>query len=453
MNRDLTVGKPSTVLWKFCLPLFASVIFQQLYNIADSLIAGKFIGEAALAAVGNGYEITLIFLAFGFGCNIGCSVVVSRLFGAKQYRDMKTAVSTTFVSTAILCGFLMLIGQLLCGQLLSAIHTPDEIFADSALYLRIYIWGLPFLFFYNVSNGIFSALGDSRTPFLFLAASSLSNIGMDVLFVKAFGMGVAGVAWATFLCQGVSCVLAVFFVLRRLSKIPAEGRLVLFSFPIFRQIARIAVPSILQQSFVSVGNIFIQGIINPFGTGVVAGYAASIKLNNLVITSLVTVGNGVSNYTAQNLGANKPERVREGFHAGWRMMWVLAIPIVFLYLFAGKYLVGFFLNDPSDDALRVGLEILRILSPFYLITAFKFVSDGVLRGSGNMTAFMISTLVDLILRVVLAKILSVPLGTLGIWLAWPIGWVIAVILSVTFYKTTKWSVKPAEQAREHSANA
>ena len=219
MNKDLTVGKPETVLWKFCLPLFGSILFQQLYNIADSWVAGKFIGQNALAAVGNSYEITLIFIAFAFGCNIGCSVVVSQLFGAKEYTGVKTAVYTAMLSSAGVCACLMLMGLSCCDRLLALIHTPETVFADSKLYLDIYLWGLPFVFFYNVSTGIFSALGDSKTPFAFLAVSSLSNIGMDILFVNVFGMGVAGVAWATFLCQGISGGLGVTGVLRRLGKI------------------------------------------------------------------------------------------------------------------------------------------------------------------------------------------------------------------------------------------
>lgn len=200
MNRDLTAGKPEEVLWQFCLPLFGSVIFQQLYNIADSWVAGRFIGENALAAVGNSYEITLIFIAFAFGCNIGCSVITSRFFGAKDYRQMKTAIFTSMLASGFICLALMLGGLAGCSTLLRLIHTPAEVFADSKLYMDIYVWGLPFVFFYNLSTGIFSALGDSRTPFFFLAVSSTVNIGMDILFVTAFAMGVAGVAWATFIC-------------------------------------------------------------------------------------------------------------------------------------------------------------------------------------------------------------------------------------------------------------
>lgn len=438
MNRDLTVGKPSTVLWKFCLPLFGSIIFQQLYNIADSFVAGKFVGEEALAAVGNSYEITLIFIAFAFGCNIGCSVIVSQLFGAKRYNDLKTAVYTTLIASGVLCGVLMAVGLLFCTDLLHLINTPDNVLADSKLYLDIYIWSLPFVIFYNVSTGIFSAMGDSKTPFFFLAASSTANIGMDILFVTAFHMGVAGVVWATFLCQGVSCVLAVLFVFKRFRKIETQGKVPVFSWKLLGRIAAVAVPSIAQQSFISVGNIIIQGIINSFGTGVMAGYSAAIKLNNLVITSLTTLGNGISNYTAQNIGAGKKARIRGGFRAGLKLVWILCIPLALLYFFCGKYLLYLFLDNPSGTAMQAGMTFLWIVSPFYFVVAAKLVSDGILRGAGMMNKFMIATFTDLILRVVLAKILSVPFGATGIWLAWPIGWTVAMVMSVLFYKTGPW---------------
>lgn len=438
MNKDLTVGDPAKVLWKFCLPLFGSIIFQQLYNIADSFVAGKFIGENALAAVGNSYEITLIFIAFAFGCNIGCSVIVSQLFGARKLGEMKTAVYTTFISSAVVCAALMLAGTLGCDGLLRLINTPENVFADSKLYLDIYILGLPFVFFYNVATGIFSALGDSKTPFIFLAASSTSNIFMDILFVTAFKMGVAGVAWATFLCQGVSCVLAVLFVLRRLRGVKTDEKSALFSFPLFCRIAAIAVPSILQQSFISVGNIVIQGVINSFGSGVMAGYSASVKLNNLVITSLTTLGNGISNFTAQNIGAGKMERVRSGFKAGLKLVWMLCLPIVALYLLGGRMLVNIFMNEPSETAMASGVQFLRIVSPFYFVVSCKLVSDGVLRGAGLMKEFMAATFTDLILRVGLAVVLSRSLGAVGVWCAWPIGWSIAMAMSVIFYRRGPW---------------
>ena len=457
MNKDLTVGKPSQVLWQFCLPMFGSIIFQQLYNIADSLVAGKFIGENALAAVGNSYEITLIFIAFAFGCNIGCSVIVSRYFGAKEYREMKTSghffiyggtkhekeyremktsVYTSLIGSAVLCAVLMGIGLFGCDALLELINTPEEILADSALYLDIYVLGLPFMFFYNIATGIFSALGDSKTPFYFLAVSSLSNIGVDILFVAGFKMGIAGVAWATFLCQGVSCVLAMVVVFRRIRAFHTKGHVQLFSWNMLGKVAVVAVPSILQQSFVSVGNIILQSIINTFGASVIAGYSAAVKLNNMVITSFTTLGNGISNYTSQNMGAGKMDRVKEGFGAGRNLVWLLCVPLVVLYFFFGRFLLLLFMNDPQGPAIDTGMLFLRILSPFYFVVSVKLVADGILRGCGLMVRFMIATFTDLILRVGIAAVLSATaLGSTGIWMAWPVGWCIGTALSMVFYAT------------------
>ncbi len=435
MNQDLTVGKPQTVLWRFCLPLFGSILFQQLYNIADSLVAGKFIGENALAAVGNGYEVTLIFIAFAFGCNMGCSVIVSQLFGAKDYGQMKSAVSTACIFSALLCAVLMLAGLLGCGGLLALIKTPAEVFADSKLYLDIYILGLPFVFFYNIATGIFSALGDSKTPFYFLAASSTANIAVDILFVKAFAMGVAGVAWATFLCQGASCLLAVFAVWARLKKIEATGRSALFDPALLKKILVIAVPSILQQSFISIGNILIQSVINGYGPSVMAGYSAAVKLNNMVITSFTTIGNGISNFTAQNFGAREYGRIKACFRAGIQMVWCLCIPFCLVYICFGKYLLLLFMEKSSSAALLTGMQFLWILAPFYFIVSAKLVADGILRGVGAMRRFMAATFTDLILRVVLAFGFSGLTGkALGIWCAWPIGWTVAMCLSVLFYR-------------------
>ncbi len=439
MNKDLTVGKPGTVLWQFCLPLFGSIIFQQLYNIADSFVAGKFISDNALAAVGNSYEITLIFIAFAFGCNIGCSVLAAQLFGAKQYRDLKTAVYTALIASSVLCLTLMTVGIGFCDELLRLIKTPAEVFADSKLYLDIYIIGLPFVFLYNVTTGIFSALGDSKTPFVFLACSSLTNIGVDILFVTAFRMGVAGVAWATFLCQGVSCVLALAFVFRRFQKIRTEGRTPLFSLQYLGRFAVVAVPSILQQSFISIGNIVIQSVINGFGPAVMAGYSAAIKLNNMVITSLTTLGNGISNFTAQNLGAGKYDRIRAGFRAGLKLVFALCVPIALLYEFAGRWLVYIFLESPAGEAMDVGIIFLKIVAPFYFVVATKLVADGVLRGAGMMKQFMAATFTDLLLRVVLVIVLArTALQSTGIWVSWPIGWSVATVLSVLFYCSAHW---------------
>jgi len=438
MNHDLTVGKPSRVLLQFCLPLLGSMLFQQMYNLADSLVVGRFVGEQALAAVGNSYEITLVFIAFAFGVNVGCSVIVGQLFGAKQNEELKTAVYTTLISGGVLCGILMTGGFLFGQTLLHSINTPQNVFSDSLIYLNIYILGLPFLFYYNIANGIFSALGDSRTPFVFLACSSTANIAVDILFVTVFSMGVAGVAWATFLCQGVSCILAIIVILKRLKALPTTEKVSIFSWQLFRRISVVAIPTIFQQSFISVGNVLVQGVINSFGSAVMAGYSASIKLNNLMISCLTTMGNGVSSFTAQNLGARKLSRIKTGMRQGLKMVWLLCIPISLLYFWGGSTLVSVFMEKTDGAAVAEGAAFLRIVSPFYFLIAIKLVSDGILRGSGMMREFMFGTFVDMFMRVALAFILSGILGSVGIWLAWPGSWILGTILSVSFYRRGIW---------------
>ncbi len=429
--KDLTEGTPEKVLWKFSIPMFISVIFQQLYNIADSVIAGKFAGEDALAAVGASYPITMIFMAIAVGSNIGCSVVISSLFGAKKYKEMKTAVSTTLLTAFLLSAVLTVLGLAGTRALMAMIQTPENIFDAGALYLGIYIGGFVFLFLYNVATGIFSALGDSKTPLYFLMASSIGNILLDYLFVAKYGWGVAGVAWATFIAQGIAGVLALLTMARRLSGLKTEGKAPLFSWQMLRRISLIAVPSIFQQSFISIGNIFIQGLVNSFGSSVIAGYSAAIKLNTFAITSFTTLGNGISNFTAQNMGAGKKER--EGFRAGIRMAMLTVVPFFAAFFLAGETMIRLFMKEGSTVALETGILFLRVISPFYFVVATKLMADGVLRGAGFMKQFMAATFVDLILRVILAFCLAGRFGSLGIWMSWPIGWIVAAVLSIVFY--------------------
>lgn len=435
MAKDLTKGSVRPVLWGFTIPMFISVVFQQLYNIADSAIAGKFAGEEALAAVGASYPITMIFMAIAVGSNIGCAVVISRYFGAGDIRRMKTAVSTTVIASTVLAVVLTIAGLLLSAPLLQLVHTPKNIFHAGDVYLKIYIAGLLFVFLYNVATGVFTSLGDSKTPLYFLIGSSLGNIGLDLLFVIVFQWGVAGVGWATFIAQGIACVFALITLMKKVGKMPSgHGKIMLYSHAMFKRICRIAVPSILQQSFVSVGNIFIQSLVNQFGSGVIAGYSAAVKLNTFTITSFTTLGNGLSSFTAQNLGGGKPERVKKGFLAGTAMGWMIAVPFILLFFFFGNTVLGLFMEHQTGDAIRAGMEFLRIVSPFYFIISVKLIADGVLRGSGAMLGFMTSTFTDLILRVILAYVFADMWGSTGIWISWPVGWTVSAVLSLVFYK-------------------
>lgn len=442
MMKDLTEGAPGKALWQFSIPMFVSVIFQQLYNIADSVIAGRFAGEDALAAVGASYPITMIFMAIAVGSNIGCSVVISNLYGAKKYGELKTAVYTTMIATAIISAILTAAGLLGTRGLMRLIQTPENIFSHGALYLSIYIGGFAFLYLYNVSTGIFSALGDSKTPLYFLIASSIGNILLDYLFVAVFGFGVAGVAWATFIAQGGACILALLTMKKRLSSVVTEERTMIFSGSMLLKIGRIAIPSILQQSFISIGNIFIQGLINSFGSSVIAGYSAAIKLNTFAITSFTTLGNGISNFTAQNLGAGKLERVKKGFGAGIQLTMLVVVPFFTACFFLGEPMVSLFMQEDSMVALQTGVDFLKTASPFYFLIAVKLMADGVLRGAGAMKQFMTATFTDLLLRVLLAFLLAGRLGVRGIWLSWPVGWTAASVLSIVFYLRGGWHKQP-----------
>lgn len=442
MIKDLTEGNPQKVLWQFTIPMFISVVFQQLYNIADSVIAGKFAGENALAAVGASYPITMIFMAIAVGSNVGCAVVISQFFGAKEYGRMKTAVFTTLLSSFVLSVILMAVGLLGTRGLMRMIHTPENIFSDGALYLRIYIGGFLFLFLYNVATGIFTSLGDSKTPLYFLIGSSLGNIALDTWFVAGFHWGVAGVAWATFIAQGIACVLALLTLVKRLRTVKTKEKYDIFSFVMLKKISLIAVPSILQQSFVSVGNIFIQSLVNSFGSSVIAGYSAAIKLNTFSITCFSTLGNGVSSFTAQNLGAGRVDRAKKGLRAGVQMGLLTAIPFFIAFFIFGQNMVQLFMSDDASAvAFNTGITFLKIVSPFYFVISIKLVVDGMLRGAGAMFSFMVATFTDLVLRVILSYILAAAFGATGIWLSWPIGWFIATVLSVFFYWRGKWADK------------
>ena len=442
MITDMTVGKPSKVLWKFCLPLLISVAFQQFYNIADSIIAGNFIpnGENAIAAIGASYPVTMLFMAVAVGYNSGCSVIASNLFGSHKFSRLRTAIWTSVISSAVLSVLLTVIGIVFSADIAAVLNTPAEIFDDACVYLNIYVYGVPFLFLYNVCTGIFSALGDSKTPLYFLIGSSVGNIILDILMITAFGMGVDGVAWATFIAQGCAAVLAFFTLIRRIRRMETDTEQAnLFSREILCKILAISIPSILQQSFVSVGNLFIQGIVNGYNSAaVIAGYSSAIKLNTFVVTCVSTMSNGMSGFTAQNVGAGKTERISKGFRASLIMSACIALPITFIYLVFGENLIYMFMKEPDSAAVAVGCSFLNIVAPFYFAVTAKLNCDAVLKGAGAVKYFVITTFTDLILRVILAYVFSGIFGAEGVWWCWPIGWVVSAVMSVVFYLMGHW---------------
>ncbi len=442
--KNLTEGKPSKILWQFTTPMLISIIFQQMYTIADSIIAGKFVGdtpiegENALAAIGASYFVTMLFIQVANGINAGCAVVISQLFGGKEYVKLKTAISTSIISALLLALILTGLGFIFCNPILNVLGTPPEIFADASAYLYIFIGGLIFLFLYNVCNGIFTALGDSKTPLIFLIASSVLNVVLDLIFVIPLRMGVAGCAWATLIAQGISAILSVITLLTRIKKIEVRHKGPVFSTSMLKTISSISIPTILQQSFVSVGNLLIQGLVNDMGPSVIAGFSSAFKLNMFAVSVVSCAANGVSSFTAQNIGAGKYEHVPKAFKAGVIMSAITLMPFVLTYFFFPDFMIGLFVTEPSADILMAGGSFIKVCAPFYFILSIKLLSDGVLRGAGAMRTFMIATFSDLFIRVILCYILAPRIGFTGFCIAWPIGWVAAAIISLVFYTRGMW---------------
>ncbi|MBR2968074.1 MAG: MATE family efflux transporter [Clostridia bacterium] len=446
MITDLTQGKPSKMLFNLALPMVISILFQQLYNLVDSVIVGRFVGGNALYAIGSSFSYTMVFLAVATGTSAGLTVVAGKFFGSKKYADLKTTISTTFIGMFAVSILFTVLGALLSEPVLRLLGTPDYIIEDAVIYLQIFFYGLTFICIYNVVAGAFAAVGDSKTSLVFLIISSLLNIALDLLFVCVFNMGVAGAAWATLISQAVSAIPALFVLYKRVNKLPSEPS-PWFSFRHLRVVVRIAIPSMVQHVIVSLGNMLIQERVNYFSTSneaIGTAYTAAIKLNTVAINCFVTIGNATSSFTAQNLGAAKPDRVKKGFVAGSLISICVAIPLILIYCFFGDYALQLFLAEGTSEniseILRVGRQFLSIISPFYLIIPVKIVTDGVLRGGECMGQFLVSTFADLFLRVVIAYLLTLftPLAEVGIWWSWPIGWTISVVISLVFYFRGKW---------------
>ena len=384
MVKNLTEGRPLNLLFFFALPMVAGTLFQQLYNLVDTAVVGKFVGEDAVAAVGSSFPIVFLSVAVASGLSMGCTVVVSQLFGAGRIHEMKTTISTAIISLGVLGLLIMGLGTLLAGPLLQLLGTDPDIMADSRTYLQIYFGGAVFLFLYNTLNGIYNAQGDSKTPLIFLMISSLTNIVLDLLFVIRFGMGVAGVAWATLIAQGLCAVASLLVLLRRMRRMPCEPekqgvKLPLFHMVAVKRIAQIGLPSMLQQSLVSLSMMMMQGLVNSFGKVLVAGYTAATKIDSLAMLPNMNISNAMSSFTAQNIGAGKYERVKEGLKACLLMVAVFSLLITVIIFLFGNQLLSLFL-DPGDasGAMGYGLAYMHTVSLFYILMGLLFVPNGML---------------------------------------------------------------------------
>lgn len=477
---NMLTDKPCRSLFFFALPMILGNLFQQFYTTVDSIIVGQFVGEDALAAVGASYSLTTVFIMIAIGGGIGASVITSQYLGAGLYRKMKTSVSTALITFLVLSLVLSVIGLLGNRAILIGLNTPGNILSDAVLYLEIYFLGLPFLFMYNILSSIFNALGNSRTPLYLLIFSSVLNIGMDLVMVQTFHLGVAGVAIATVIAQGLSAVISFCLLLRLLGTYRDEtntktanagegkaeadgteanstevngtearnaeetdaGKRKLYDFAMLGNMIKVAIPSMVQQSIVSIGMLLVQSVVNGFGSSVLAGYTAGMRIESICIVPMIATGNAVSTFTAQNLGAGQPERVRKGYVAGVRMVASFAVLICLILTAFHGPIINAFLEEGSDAAaFATGNDYLTFIAFFFVCIGMKAITDGVLRGAGDVVVFTLANLINLGIRVSFAFGFAGVIGVEAVWFAVPMGWTTNFVISFIRYLSGKWSQK------------
>ena len=426
MSKDeyLITDVPLKALTFFAMPMILGSFFQQIYNMADSIIVGQFVGSAALAAVGACAALTNVFICVA----LGAGVLVSRYFGAREYGKMKTIVSTSLISFLILSIVLGVVGFRFSYSMMSVLQTPADILDDAVLYLRIYFVGFPFLFMYNILSNMFTSIGESKIPLGLLIFSSILNIFMDLWMVAGLGLGVFGAALATLIAQGISAVFSFLLFLSRMRRYKSHfgwfDRKELYS------MLQVAVPSVLQQSTVSIGMMIVQAVVNPFGTQALAGYAATMRVENVFSLIFVSIGNAVSPYVSQNLGAKKIERIKKGYHAALVLDIFFAVLAFIVIEALHTQISSLFLGkDGTTLAYQVSEEYMRWLGYFFIFMGIKMATDGVLRGLGIMCPFLIANMVNLAIRLSVALIFAPRFGIAFVWLAVPAGWFANFLIS------------------------
>ncbi len=439
MENDYLIKKrPMEALVLFSLPIIVGNLFQQTYTMADSAIVGRYVGEGALAAVGASFSLTNIFRCIARGGGSGASVPVSRYFCANCYPHMQTAVYTSLgvflLASVLLGGF----GLVFSRGIMAALNTPADVFDMAVEYLNIYFIGLPFLFMYNVLSAMFNALGRSKIPLYFLIFSSVFNIGLDWVLVTRFDMGVAGVAWATLIAQGISAVLSFAVLVRQLGRLaPGMGRL--FDSRELWPMAKISLPSILQQSTVSIGMMLVQSVVNSFGSEALAGFSAAMRIESICVVPMAGIGTAVSSYAAQNIGAHEEGRVVEGYRAANKLVLLCAAIICIALEGFNREIIALFLGESGTAAaMSTGQGYLRFMGFFFCLIGFKMAVDGLLRGAGDMKVFTIANLVNLGIRVFVAMAFAPRYGIQMVWVAVPVGWFVNWAISYAEYRTGKW---------------
>lgn len=437
--QAMTQGPVAKQLFGFAMPLFFSMLFQQVYNLADTVVAGRFISASALSAIGIISAVNWIYLALTNGTGQGCNVVIARIFGSGDREHTHTAITTALLFQSSLALVLTAIFLPAHGFILRLINTPDNLYRDAATYLVIYTCALIFQFLYSTANACFQALGDSRMCLWFLIFSSLTNIGLDILFVVSFSWGVAGIAWATFLTQGLAALLSCGMLLRRLRRlVPSSQKPPLFDGHILRSMLGVMLPYVCQQSFVSVGVMMVQGLVNTMGDVAIMSFTVANKVSAFCIACMGTFARSFGTFTSQNFGAGAYGRIREGLRVTVKFQLAACTLVAAAYYFLSPTVIGLFLADDAPrEAMTLGVQMLLILAAGNYALEMKNSFDNALIGCGQMSKFMITTFTDLFVRVGLSYALAGLMGFHALPFATTMGWLVGGILAFIFYQRFK----------------
>lgn len=438
-RSDLITQKPGKALFMFALPMIIGNMFQQFYNMADSIIVGQLVGEDALAAVGASYSFTTVFIMIAIGGGIGASVLTSQYLGAGKLKEMKSSVYTFLITFAVLSTLLATLGLIVNPFVLRLLKTPENIMPDALLYLQIYFVGLPFMFMYNILSSDFNALGKSSIPLALLIFSSILNIVLDIWMVGPLGLGVAGAALATVIAQGISALISLFLLLRLLRSYKTTEKIQIFNRNMFLTGTKIAIPSIIQQSIVSIGMLLTQSAVNRFGSSALAGFSAGSRLESLCIVPMIATGNAMSTFTAQNLGAGQTERIKKGYRSAYIIITAFGAALILIsQLFYEPVISAFVDKKSSLQAFETGVSYFRFTGLFFSFLGFKAITDGILRGSGDVKVYMLANLINLTIRVAVAQLCSPVWGIEFVWYAVPMGWAVNYLISLFWYRTGNW---------------
>ena len=424
-TTDMTTGSPVKHLILFALPALIGNLFQQVYNLADSIIVGRFCGSNALAAVGATFSITFLFFALCNGISSGGGIIVSQYYGAHEYDNVKRAIVNTGFIMLLVPLFFGILGFITAPALLRLLSTPVNIFADSTLYIRFMCVGLLFTSIYNFISNVLRALGDSRTPLYFLIISTIINVIFDVILVYFFGLGVMGVALATVMAQFISALSCSIYAYKKNPVFRIEKEFFRLSSKLSYKIIRLGVPMSLQFAMIAVSTMAVQKIVNTYGTTVVAAFTATNRIEQFVHMPYTTLGMSLSTYCGQNFGAKKYDRVYIGYKKGLVMMAILSAVLLFIMQFFGGAITSLFVTDPA--VIELGQLGLRITSIFYITLGIIYVVRGVLTGVGDAFFALFNGIVEVVGRFTIPFLLTsyMGMGARGIWLSAGVVWAIS----------------------------